>query len=169
MNIGLVIMACLATGTFIAVLVRQPGRLKGALAQVGRQGGSLAVRIPMALYVASSIEHFVPTEAIGPVIGEGSGWKGILLASAFGAFVPGGPMVTFPLALTVWQMGAGRPQIIAFLASWSIFAVHRILSYELPLMGSRFVLTRLSASWYLPPLAGALAWMLIALSGLWTG
>lgn len=165
MNIGLVIMGGLAATTFALVLVKHPGRLKGALMQAGRQSGNLAIRIPLALFVASTIQRFVPTESIGPVIGEDSGWKGIVLATVFGAFVPGGPMVTFPLALTVWQMGAGRPQITAFLASWSIFATHRILSYELPLMGPRFVATRLAASWYLPTLAGALAWLIITLAG----
>lgn len=163
MDAGIVLMVVLAAGMGTLVLVRYPERLAEAGRQALRQGASLSARIPLALFVAAVLSHLVPTATIGPLIGEDSGWTGILLGSVFGAFVPGGPMVTFPLALTVWDMGAGRPQIIAFLASWSIFAVHRVISYEMPMMGPRFVITRLAASWYLPPLAGALAWLIIAL------
>ena len=163
MNYGMIAMALIAAGMGVAVMLRTPERLKPAFSQTLAQGGNMVLRIPLALFVAAVIGRLVPTHAIGPAIGEDSGWRGILLATVFGAFVPGGPTVTFPLALTVWQMGAGRPQIVAFLASWSIFAVHRVLSYELPMMGSRFVMIRLAASWYLPPLAGALAWLLIEL------
>lgn len=166
MNFGLLAMAALATATGVAVLVQHPQRMKGALVQALRQASNLAVRIPLALFIAANVERFVPTESIGPLIGEDSGWHGILLGSVFGAFVPGGPMVTFPFALMVWQMGAGRPQIIAFLAAWSIFALHRMLSYELPLMGGRFVMIRLAASWYLPPLAGLIGWLILKVMSL---
>ena len=46
------------------------------------------------------------------------------------------------------------------MTAWSVLAIHRTLSFELPLMGSRFVLLRLLVSLPLPLIAGALAWLL---------
>jgi hypothetical protein len=82
---------------------------------------------------------------------------GIIAAVAFGAIIPGGPILTFPLALVVWRTGAGQAQMIALLASWSVFAVHRIISYELPMIGPRFVALRLVSAGWLPILAGLIA------------
>lgn len=40
---------------------------------------------------------------------------------------------------------------------WSLLGLHRILAWELPLLGPRFVGIRLAVSLVLPPLAGYLA------------
>jgi hypothetical protein len=68
-------------------------------------------------------------------------------------------MVAYPISFAMFQMGAGQPQMIALLTSWSVFAVHRILTYELPLMGRRFVGVRLAAVAPLPVLAAALSYI----------
>ena len=41
--------------------------------------------------------------------------------------------------------------------AWSVFAFHRVLIYEITLMGWRFSAIRLISSLILPPLAGLLA------------
>ena len=101
---------------------------------------------------------------IGAWIGGTSGLRGVMLAPALGGLFPRGPMVSFPRALAVWQMGAGQAQVIAFLAAWSAFAVYRIISYELPLIGPGFVLLRLSSYWMLlSPLAGFIAAIILVI------
>ena len=50
--------------------------------------------------------------------------------------------------------------MIAFLTAWSVFAFHRVLIYEITLMGWRFSAVRLISSLILPPLAGLLAMIL---------
>jgi hypothetical protein len=47
--------------------------------------------------------------------------------------------------------------LIAFVTAWSVFAFHRIVMYEIPIMGARFAMLRLLSSLVLPPLAGTLA------------
>jgi hypothetical protein len=47
--------------------------------------------------------------------------------------------------------------LIAFITAWSVFAFHRIVMYEIPVMGIRFAMLRLLSSLILPPLAGILA------------
>jgi hypothetical protein len=68
--------------------------------------------------------------------------------------VPGGPILSFPIVVVLYKAGAGVPQLIAFLTAWSVFAFHRIMIYEVNLMGWRFTAVRLVSSLVLPPLAG---------------
>ena len=65
-----------------------------------------------------------------------------------------------PLVQVLLDAGAGTAQTISFLTSWSIFAVHQLLAYELPLMGWSFTGVRLAASAILPLIAGFLAYVL---------
>ena len=71
--------------------------------------------------------------------------------------MPGGPFVTFPLVLAFATAGAGVPQMAALITGWSIFALHRIITWEYPVLGWRFVVLRLIAALPLPFLAGLLA------------
>jgi hypothetical protein len=64
--------------------------------------------------------------------------------------------------VVLFKAGASVPALISFLTAWSVFAVHRILAYEIPLMGIRFVVIRLMACALLPPLAGGMAALTIS-------
>lgn len=151
-----VMAACLAMVTVIGARER----FADALQQMAEQGAPMLLRIPLAMFTATALATLIPQEAIGRIIGAESGWQGILLASVLGGLMPGGPMVTFPVALTVWQMGAGSAQMVAFLAAWSVFAMHRVIAFEWPIMGGRFVMVRFMSTWMLPPLAGGIAALL---------
>jgi hypothetical protein len=83
--------------------------------------------------------------------------NGIAIASVAGGLMPGGPFVTFPLVRAFAKAGAGVPQMAALITGWSIFALHRILTWEYPVLGWRFVAIRLVAAAPLPILAGLLA------------
>lgn len=162
---GTMILLVLVIMMFGFALLRKPQAIKPALKTARKHILVLGLRLPLALLSAAFIAIILPSDLAGPLIGPETGVWGILIATAFGAVVPGGPILTFPLALVIWRSGAGEAQMVAFLASWSIFAVHRILSYELPLLGARFVVVRLASSWMLPPLAGFIALALIAVFG----
>jgi uncharacterized membrane protein YraQ (UPF0718 family) len=114
-------------------------------------------RIALALMAAGFIGVLVPSEPVARHIGPDSGLLGILIASVVGGFVPGGPILSFPLVVVLYKAGAGIPQLIAFLTAWSVFAFHRVAIYEVNLMGWRFSAVRLISSVVLPPLAGLLA------------
>lgn len=150
-----------------AVLVMR--RERRGLARAGffalDQGRGLVIRLPLAVLTASFLAEILPAEAIGGALGAESGFAGILLASILGGLMPGGPMVSFPIAVFLWLGGAGPAQITALIAGWSLFAFHRVLAFEAPIMGWRFVALRLASSLVLPPLAGLGAAGLIALSG----
>ena len=113
-------------------------------------------RIAVALVTAGFVARLVPGEPIAALIGPESGWRGILIASLTGGFVPAGPIISFPLVVVLYKAGAGIPQLVAFLTAWSVFAFHRVLIYESTLMGWRFSAVRLTSSLVLPPLSGFL-------------
>ncbi len=66
-------------------------------------------------------------------------------------------MLSFPILAGLHQAGAGLGPLVAYLTGWSLLGLHRILAWELPLLGPRFVVVRLAVSLVLPPLVGYLA------------
>lgn len=126
----------------------------------------IVVRLPFALIAASCIAELVPQRAIAAVLGSEAGLTGIVAASVLGGLMPGGPIVSFPIAIVFAQQGAGGPQIIALITGWSVYAFHRVVAYEGPIMGWPFVGLRIAASWFVPPLAGILAGVLASTFGL---
>ena len=160
------IVAYLLLGGMLLALAltarRRPGDFhRTALRLAWSQLAPLLVRLPVALVAASLLAEVLPMDAFVAVLGEGSGFAGVLAASLLGAVLPGGPMVSFPLAMVLFRAGAGTPQMVALLTAWSVLAVHRVLIFELPMLGWSFVWQRWLASLVLAPLAGALALALV--------
>lgn len=146
---------------------RRHGR--GAIASAARfsadEGLRLAIRLPIALFAASCLAELIPDRLIAAILGDETGLVGILIATLVGGLMPGGPMVAFPMALVLAKEGAGGPQMIALVTGWSVFAFHRVIAYEGPMMGWRFVGLRFLTSAAIPPLAGLLAGAVAALTG----
>lgn len=124
-------------------------------------------RMIVALALAGFAAELLPAEIISDWLGRDSGMKGILIASAAGIFVPAGGVVAFPLALAMLRIGVGLPQLVAFLTAWEIFAIHRILAFEIPFLGRNFVFLRLASSCMLAPLAGLFAYGLLVVFPGW--
>lgn len=160
-----VLLLGLAAVLSLVALRRGDGTLEAGLATARKQGKSLALRVPVAVLAAGFIAPIVPRELISANVGPDSGISGIVIASLVGGVLPGGPMVSFPLALVFLQNGIGVPQLIAMMTGWSLFALHRMLIYELPLLGFQFVKVRLVSVAVLPLLAGLFAWAVLALAG----
>lgn len=161
---GLVIWV-LAAALALAVQLKNPSLHATALQHAWSQLKSIAVRVPLTLIAATYLLALIPRDRIASLLGDASGVTGVLLANLFGAALPGGPMVTFPVVMVLRDRGVGDAQTVALLTAWSVLALHRVLAYELPMMGGRFVFQRLSASALLPFVAGGIAglcWMLLA-------
>lgn len=150
----------------LAVAWRQPG---DAHRRGLRRGLDMLLvngpRIVVAVLAAGFISQILPKDLVAEWLGHGAGWRGILIGCAVGPFFPGGPLVIMPLMLALLKAGAGVPSIIALLASASIAGLHRILMFEIPMMGGRFTALRLTSSVAIPPLAGLLAAILVQVLG----
>jgi uncharacterized membrane protein YraQ (UPF0718 family) len=63
-------------------------------------------------------------------------------------------MVSVPLLVVLANSGAGMAALVAYMTSWSLFGIHRIITWEAPLMGWRFVIVRVIPSLAFPVIAG---------------
>lgn len=126
-----------------------------------RGGGSLLVRFSLVLVVsflaAGLVEVVVPREWVARALGHDSGFVGILLGTAAGVVTPAGPFVSMPLAAVFIRSGAAPGPVVAFLTGWALLALHRLIAWEIPILGPRFALFRFLVSLALPVLAGLLA------------
>jgi uncharacterized membrane protein YraQ (UPF0718 family) len=132
------------------------------LVEEGLRGGlALAIRfallIALAFLAAGLAEKLVPGEWIRGALGEESGLRGILLASAAGALTPAGPYLSMPLAAAMHRSGASTGAVVAFLSGWSLLAIQRLVAWELPLLGPRIALIRYGVCLLLPVVAGLIA------------
>jgi uncharacterized protein len=116
-------------------------------------------RLVPALIIAGLLQVVVPQEVVQRYFGRESGLRALLVASAAGVLTPGGPMVTVPFMVALAHSGAAMPPLVAYMTSWSLFGMQRIIAWEAPLMGWRFVLVRVVPSLAFPVVAGWLVKM----------
>lgn len=160
------ILAILLGSMILLAHRRDAGLHRQASSEAWQQLRLIALRLPLALMAASLLGELLPQETLADLLGPQSGWQGIVLASGLGALLPGGPMVSFPFVILLQQAGMAPAPMVALMTAWSVLALHRVLSFELPLMGARFVALRWVVSLPLPLLAGALTALLLRIPGL---
>ncbi|NIA70785.1 hypothetical protein HBA54_19480 [Pelagibius litoralis] len=118
------------------------------------QALSVTPRIILAVIGAGFIAALVPPEWVAAFVGRDTGFAGLLLASLIGALTPGGPMLAFAVGGAAMEVGAGAPQMMAFVSAWSLFNFNRMLVWEFPIMGHRSTLQRFAIALPLPVLIG---------------
>ncbi len=128
----------------------------------GARGGAmefllLLPRIGIGVIGSGFLAEALPNEWIAPWLGPESGFLGVMIATIGGALTPGGPVVGFSIGAAALKSGAGAPQVIAYSTAWALYAIHRLLIWEVPLMPARVVWLRAMVSLPLPFLAAALA------------
>jgi uncharacterized membrane protein YraQ (UPF0718 family) len=116
--------------------------------------GFILPRLIPALILAGLFQVLVPQEVVSRYFGREGGLKAILLATGAGMLTPGGPMVSVPFMVALAHSGAALPALVAYMTSWSLFGVQRIIAWEAPLMGWRFVWVRVIPSLAFPVVAG---------------
>jgi uncharacterized membrane protein YraQ (UPF0718 family) len=108
-----------------------------------------------AFLIAGLTQVLVSEELIRRWLGAETGWKGILLACAAGALIPGGPYVYYPIAAGLLRSGAGLGVLSAFITAKNLWSITR-LPFEFGLLGPSLTLTRYAITFIMPPLMGLL-------------
>ena len=134
-----------------------PERFRAAIQSFCKTSKIFLGVVPLALIAAGFLSPIIPSELVGRLIGETAGFSGILIAILIGFCMPVPPPVFFPLIALLLGAGAGFAQLTALIASWNIFAAHRTLGIELPMMGNYFVILRVLASLAVLLLSGVAA------------
>jgi uncharacterized membrane protein YraQ (UPF0718 family) len=118
--------------------------------------GGILPRVLAGCLLGGFIAEVLPHEKVSRSLGPSSGLKGLLIGTAFGAILPGGPFTAYPVASALLTVGADFGATIAMVVSWTLIGYGRAVAWELPIMGTEFTLWRIVISLPLPVLAGAL-------------
>ena len=150
------IIYVLAAAVTVAAYLRDP-----SLPGVGfRAGGQLLLdvlpRLVAALILTGMIQAMISPEWISRWLGQGSSHRGIFAGFVAGILTPGGPLVSFPIMVVFYKGGASLSVLVTYMTSWSLFGFQRVLAWELPFMGTRFLLARVLPTLMFPILAGYL-------------
>jgi len=126
-----------------------------------RGGADLLLRfapvIVISFLAAGFAEQLIPQEWVRQRLDAGSGLTGILLGTGAGVITPAGPFVSMPIAAVLLRSGAGPGPVVAFLSAWSLLSLHRLVAWEVPILGWRFAAVRYGVCIVLPVAAGLLA------------
>ena len=98
----------------------------------------------------------IPREMVGRWVGAESGFLGLVIATAAGVVMPGGPVTIYPVAGAFLAVGADIGAALAFVTSWTLLGYSRALVWELPFFGPNFVLWRMAVAPLFPLLVGFL-------------
>ena len=120
----------------------------------------LLPRIGIGVVGSGFIAEVLPKALIAPWLGPESGFTGVVIATLGGALTPGGPVVGFSIGAAALKSGAGAPQVIAYSTAWALYAIHRLVIWEVPMMPARMVWLRAAVSLPLPFIAAAVAMLL---------
>ena len=118
--------------------------------------GGILPRVLAGCLLGAFIAEILPHEKVSRSLGPDSGLKGLLIGTAFGAILPGGPFTAYPVAAALLTVGADFGATIAMVVSWTLIGYGRAVAWELPILGTDFTLWRIVLSVPIPILAGAL-------------
>ncbi|HUF93846.1 MAG TPA: permease [Candidatus Limnocylindria bacterium] len=154
LDISTMVLILLAVVFAIVAYIKDP-----SLPLLGTRNGLAMLwfiipRLIPALILAGMLQVLVPQETVARYFGRHGGMRAILLASAAGVVTPGGPMISVPLLVVLANSGAALPSLVAYMTAWSLFGMQRIIAWEAPLMGWKFVAVRVIPSLVFPIVAG---------------
>jgi uncharacterized membrane protein YraQ (UPF0718 family) len=116
-----------------------------------------ALLIVLSFLAAGLAEVVIPREWVPTALGIDSGVRGIVLATAAGVLTPSGPFVAIPIAAARGRSGAATGPLVAYVSGWGLLAVHRLVAWEIPILGAQLAMTRWLVCLVLPIAAGLLA------------
>lgn len=114
-------------------------------------------RVLAAQLLAGFVWVLLPRERLSGFLEKNRGRRGLLVAAAVGAITPGGPASAFPFLAILAGLGADVGILVAYITSWALIGVQRIIVWDMPFMGADFSLLRLLVSLPLPILAAIVA------------
>jgi len=155
---SLIIFALLAIGSGLAVYHFKGSSSYGrAIVDALELLAFIAPRVGAAVIIAAFLQILIPREVISRLIGEKAGIKSVFIATVAGSLTPGGPLTSFPVVIALYAAGANKGALVAYITSWAMIGMQRIIVWELPLLGPDVTFIRVSASLLLPIIAGMLA------------
>jgi uncharacterized membrane protein YraQ (UPF0718 family) len=135
-----VFLIVLITMLMLTIFNRQLG-LK-AFRITGNSVKEMLLVIPPIFILLGLLDIWVPSETMIKYMGEGSGFKGVLLALLIGSAAAGPLYGAFPVTAVFMKKGVKFMNILIFIGAWSTTKIPMFL-FEMTALGNRFSISRL--------------------------
>jgi uncharacterized protein len=156
MLVPTIIMGLIALALFITAWSMGDGsHIKGLKGAFNITVETLPLII-FAFIIAGLVQVVLPKDLLSKWVGTESGFRGIMIGTIAGGFTPGGPYTSLPIVAVMIKSGASSGTLVAFLTSWSLWAVAR-LPMEVGILGWKFTALRVASTFFFPPIAGFIA------------
>lgn len=150
-------VAAAAAMGIVAHIVHGPDGFSSVIERDRILLADLLPRVAAAQVLAGFLWVLLPRERMSEFMQRSRGKRGLVLAAAAGAITPGGPASAFPFLAILAGSGADRGILVAYITSWAILGVQRIIVWDIPFMGIEFSMFRMLIGIPLPIIAGMLA------------
>ncbi len=141
----------------ISYVILGPESFDDAVSENLAQLGFMLPRVAVAQVVAGFVWVLMPHDRVSQLVGPDGGRRGLVIATMAGIITPGGPASAFSLLVLIGSVGGDRGILVAYISSWAMLGLQRILVWDLPLMGVEFSVIRFLVCLPLPILAGLIA------------
>ena len=131
--------------------------VRDGLASGGNMLLGSGLLVAASFLAAGLAEVLIPREWMPRAFGVDSGLLGIVLATGAGVLTPSGPFVAIPIAAAMGRSGASTGPLVAYVSGWGLLALHRLIAWEIPILGAQLALTRWGVCLLLPVIAGLIA------------
>ncbi|MBN1102910.1 MAG: permease [Deltaproteobacteria bacterium] len=101
--------------------------------------------VPPIFALLGLMDVWVPREIMMRLMGERSGWLGVLIAFVFGSLAAGPLYAAFPIAGILLKKGSKFSNVLIFIGAWSTTKIPLLL-FESYSMGWKFMIVRLALS-----------------------
>ena len=141
MSTTAIIINLLALGCLIFALVKDRGRTSQSIGVAVKSFIRLLPTMFIILVIIGLLTAFVPPDQISRFIGEQAGFGGILAIAALGAVLHMPALISFPLAASLLQAGAGVASVAAFITTLTMIGMVT-LPLEIKELGKKMAFLR---------------------------
>ncbi|HYE10581.1 MAG TPA: permease [Patescibacteria group bacterium] len=136
-----IILYVLAFGLLLLSFMKDKGKTKMALKKAWKSFENILPQFLAILIIIGITLTVLSPETISKLIGDQSGWLGMLMAATIGSvtLVPG--FVAFPLAAALLENGAGFMQIAVFISTLMMVGIVT-MPVEIKYFGKKAALIR---------------------------
>ena len=140
------LMYMVAFGFLVLSFIKDKNKTLLALKKAWKSFEDILPQLLSVLVIIGIMLAVLSPDAISGLIGEKSGWLGMLVASLFGSvtLIPG--LVAFPLAAALLKSGAGFMQIAVFISTLMMVGIVTI-PLEIKYFGKKAAILRNSLAY----------------------
>lgn len=141
MSMTAIFINLFALGCLVFALARDRGRTKRSLDVALKASIRIVPTVLTIIVIIGLLMAFVPPAQISRFIGDQAGFGGIVAIAALGAVLHIPALVSFPLAASLLQSGAGVAAVAAFITTLTMVGVVT-LPLEIKELGKKMAFLR---------------------------